>query len=181
MNCDCLSRFFFNNVTTNIRLSTSACACFQQSVNSTVRPANATNSSSNATAPVPRSNCTCCTGETDLVRPVRSCRAGVESLVKCDQCFNVTNGVRRSYQCNCVGINLMDNRSPVQNTSLDVSTSACSCVNFANRTTCDCCVNNTIWNTARPICNSSSTNEKCNCRNVTTVTTLNTTTVARVS
>lgn len=117
-NCDCNSRFFFNTVTANIPLNASSCACFQQAlsaVNST-RPTNGTNSTSNATVPVvvPRSSCTCCTGETELVRPIRSCRAAVESLVKCDQCFNITNGVRRSYQCNCVGTNLMDNKSPVQ-------------------------------------------------------------------
>lgn len=131
---------------------------------------------------MPKSTCSCCTGEADLVRPVKTCRAGgAESLVKCDQCTNVTNGVKRSYQCNCVGINVMDNKSPVLIQALDVSNSTCSCINLANRTTCDCCVSNAVWNTARPICPASSTNEKCNCRNVTTVTRMNTTTISRVN
>lgn len=182
--CDCNSRFFFNTVTQRIPLQTSACACFQQpsnATNSTLRPVNGTNATSNVTTPAPRSTCTCCTGEGDLVRPVRACQAGFESLVKCDQCFNVTNGTRRAYQCNCAGINLLDNRSPAQMQSLDISNQTCSCINFGNRSTCDCCVSNNIWNAARPVCSANQTSERCNCRNVTTVTRMNTTSVQRVN
>jgi hypothetical protein len=75
----------------------------------------------------------------------------------------------------------MDLRSPVQIENLDVSNSTCNCVNFGNRSTCDCCVSNAIWSAARPICGTNQTSEKCNCRNVTTVTTIQNNTVSRVN
>lgn len=154
LSCDCVNRLFFNTITTKIPLSAQSCSCFP-----------AQYASGNGT--ITRNSCTCCTGETDLVKPLPLCKnPSVETLVKCDNCANVTVNGTNKYVCNCAGSSVFDNKTPFQYQSVDVTASTCSCIS-AGRNTCDCCLKNNIWALAKPACQSSQTSEKCQCNNST--------------
>lgn len=87
------------------------------------------------------------------------------------------------YKCDCYGTYLKDTKKYAMYTSLDVSNSQCSCINYGDTKTCDCCVDNSQWIFARPFCSESQTNEYCMCGNTTTTTMIpmNKTTVTKVN
>lgn len=117
-----------------------------------------------------------------MVRIPRQCPSPVfDNLVRCDTCVNTTVSGVRSYACNCSGTSNIDNRTAVTFRALPVNTSNCGCVNFGNRSTCDCCVTDPIWSAARPVCGSASTSEACQCQNITTTTRFNTSTTSLVN
>jgi len=164
LSCDCPNRFFFNEVTTKIPLAASSCACFPGSSISSRTP------------------CTCCTGETDLVKPLKSCKNPErETLVQCDQCANAVVFGATKYVCNCYGNSLFDNKTPFQLESVETNPAQCSCVNTQGRNTCNCCLNNAQWANSKPACSSAQTTEKCQCRNNTVVSRQNVTTVTKVN
>ena len=69
------------------------------------------------------------------------------------------------YTCNCTANHLSNANQKVTLNNYAVNTTSCSCVNFGDRTTCDCCVSNSTISILRPSCSADTSSERCACRN----------------
>lgn len=146
LNCSCANYLFFNKQI-QVNASTQNCAC--------ASPSNSSQSSV---------NCTCCTSSSDMI-PSPTCSAQQQTQsANCTQC--AYNSTSKTVTCNCAGVSVLNAMNPVSLTNVTSPLDKCGCSNSAAGTSCSCCVNQALWLTATPTCNSNLTSsESCQCRN----------------
>jgi len=150
LSCNCTNKYFYNTVTSNIAFNLNQCALY-----------------GNNTAH-------CCANIADLTqKPVCS---SSQVLVQGQRCSNITTSERVQVNCTFNGQHFLNNSVSVQSNRQAPDFTQCGCSVEQNVTSCQCCVNQTQWQTASPVCDANSqSSERCQCGFIPVITNRNVT------
>lgn len=112
-------------------------------------------------------SCSCCLKPVQLMSYPTCAAAQNQSMCAC---VNTTNTKTKTSNLTCECNGKFNNNPVVQKDLIFTDQKQCGCMNVTNGTTtsliCSCCLANNSWEAGRPLCNVTSTQEKCNCSNV---------------